>query len=333
MSRGTICVGAFVLVILATPVLGVAIRPSVPQDAIQGILDAFRSHRVVALGEGRHGAIQPYEFRLSLIRDPRFATVVNDIVVESGNALYQNVMDRFIRGENVPQDELRHAWQDTLQTSAVWDATIYEQFFRDVSKVNRTLPPTRQLRVLLGDQPMDWSGVRTHADYERRVPKRSNEFTIDLIKREVVRKGRRALVVYGEGHLHRSYAGSIVGGLEASGTRVYTILTAALGDATRIEPQIAAWRPPVLTVLRGTPLGAVDRDFWVGGPGQVTRPVPTERDFDALLYLGPPSSMTLAPFGAALCGDSAYLATRLARIENAQEAQSVRQACEQQHRQ
>ena len=39
-------------------------------------------------------------FRLALIRDPRFATVVNDIVVESGSARYQETIDRFMRRLN-----------------------------------------------------------------------------------------------------------------------------------------------------------------------------------------------------------------------------------------
>ena len=41
---------------------------------VNAILDAFRSHRVVALGEGSHGNEQGHAFRMSLIRDPRFAT-------------------------------------------------------------------------------------------------------------------------------------------------------------------------------------------------------------------------------------------------------------------
>jgi hypothetical protein len=57
--------------------------PALPSDPITGILDAFRSHRMVALGEGTHGNEQGHAFRLALIRDPRFAQTVNDIVVES----------------------------------------------------------------------------------------------------------------------------------------------------------------------------------------------------------------------------------------------------------
>lgn len=76
-------------------------RPAVPIEPIAAIIDAFRTHNVVALGEP-HGNEQGHAFRLALIRDPRFAATVNDIVVECGNARYQDLMDRFIRGEDVP---------------------------------------------------------------------------------------------------------------------------------------------------------------------------------------------------------------------------------------
>ena len=58
---------------------------------------------------------------------------------------------------------------------------------------------------------------------------------------------------------------------------------------------------------------------------------PAEQDFDALLYFGPPSSITLAPYGDALCGDAAYLATRLSRIQlrdSEQAALEVKKDCE-----
>ena len=48
---------------------------------------------------------------LSLIRDARFPRAVNDVDVQFGNARYQNVMDRFMAGENIPDDSLRQVWQ------------------------------------------------------------------------------------------------------------------------------------------------------------------------------------------------------------------------------
>src|SRR5688500_2775588 len=74
-----------------------ALRQATPLDPIATIVDAFRNHPVVAVDEP-HGNEQSHAFRLSLIRDPRFHTIVNDILVEFGNSRYQNVMDRFVGG-------------------------------------------------------------------------------------------------------------------------------------------------------------------------------------------------------------------------------------------
>jgi erythromycin esterase-like protein len=60
-------------------------RSAIRIEPISGILDAFRSHQIVALGEGLHGNSQAHAFRLALIREPRFASVVNDLVVEFGS--------------------------------------------------------------------------------------------------------------------------------------------------------------------------------------------------------------------------------------------------------
>ena len=71
-------------------------RPAArPVDAVAAILGAFRTHPVVALDE-EHADERSHAFRLTLIRDPRFPFVVNDVVVEFGNALHQDVMDRFV---------------------------------------------------------------------------------------------------------------------------------------------------------------------------------------------------------------------------------------------
>src|SRR5262245_23849898 len=134
--------------------------PAVPIDPIAGILDAFKTHDVVALSEGSHGNEQGHAFRLALIRDPRFSSTVNDIVVEFGNALYQDVIDRFVQGQQVPYEELRKVWQDTTQRTTVWDRPIYEEFYRAVRDVNTKLPAERRLRVLLGDPPVDWAAPK-----------------------------------------------------------------------------------------------------------------------------------------------------------------------------
>jgi hypothetical protein len=174
-------------------------RDATPMDAIPAILDLFKSHQVVGLGEGPHGNLEGAAFRLSLVRDPRFPSVVNDILVESGTGRYQDLMDRYIRGEAVPREQLRKTWEDTTNPGTNWEKPMYEEFFTAVRTVNATLPPGGKLRVLLGDPPIAWESVRTRADL-RRWNMQRDAHAFAVLKRESLTQNRKALVIYGDGH-------------------------------------------------------------------------------------------------------------------------------------
>jgi hypothetical protein len=299
----------FLQALLFLSVLGVARNaesqrapapPAVPIEPIGAIVDAFRSHAIVALGEGSHGNEQAHAFRLALIRDPRFAAIVNDVVVECGNAKYQDVMDRFVRGDEVPYESLRQVWQNTTQTSGVWDRPIYEEFFRAVRGVNASLPTERQLRVLLGDPPVDWDRVRQgKEDAGKWVPERDRH-AVGVIRREVISKGRRGLVIYGGGHLFRA-GQSLVSQLERdAGINVFTIATAMstlFEDLIALQPDATSWPIPSLARVRGTALDAKQLTYR-----------------DAILYLGPPSAITFSRLPASLCSDARYLEMRLEHV-------------------
>jgi hypothetical protein len=275
-------------------------RPAVPVEPIGAILDAFRSHLVVALGEGLHGNEQGHAFRLSLIRDSRFVDTVNDIVVECGNTKYQGVMDRFVRGDDVPDETLRQVWQNTTQISGVWDRPIYEEFFRAVRAVNTSLPAERQLRVVLGDPPVDWDKILQGKEDLGRWVRDRDRHAVEVIRREVITKQRRALVIYGDGHLFRA-GQSLVSQLERdAGTRVFTIATAMstmFEDLTALQPDVSAWPIPSLATVRGTALDGKQLTYR-----------------DAVLYLGPPSAITFSRLPAALCSDPRYVEMRLQRL-------------------
>lgn len=266
--------------------------------------------QVIALGEGAHGNEQGHAFRLSLIRDPRFAAMVNDILVESGNARYQELMDRFVRGDDIPPDSLRRVWQDTTVLGG-WDRPIYEEFYRAVRAVNASLPRARQLRVLLGDPPIDWNSIRSPEELTK-WQKERDRYPADLIKREVLAKQRRALVVYGDGHLLREMNDTLVGFLESTGaTKLFTIATNTSVDLTTLQASVNSWRAPSMTLLRGTALGAKPSSVFFGR-------LPFDRrmddQFDALLYLGSPSTITTAQLPPTLCSDAGYMEMRLARM-------------------
>jgi hypothetical protein len=301
-------------------------RPSVGIDPIAGILDAFRTHQIVAMGEGMHGNVQAHAFRLSLVRDPRFASVVNDIVVEFGSARYQAQMDRFIRGDDVPYAELRGAWQDTTNPSPIWDAPIYEEFFRVVRRVNASLPSDRQLRVLLGDPPIDWDAVHTVDEHQRWIGRRDSH-AADLINRDVLSKNRRALLIYGDGHFLRPH--KVVGSLgrndrnvlnliERQGIRVFSIWTNTTVDMEFMQRDIRSWTFPSLTIVRGTRLGKLDFKYFSGMDFEP--PMTMEQQFDSVLYLGPVKSITISAAPRALCADPGYVKMRLTRLAVGPEA-------------
>jgi len=285
-----------------------------PVEPIQGILDAFRAHSIVALGEGQHGNEQSHAFRLALIRDPSFPSVVNDIVVEFGSARYQEVMDRFVSGAEVPYPELAPAWRDVAQNGALTDLPIYEEFFRAVRDVNAVLPKERHLRVLLGDPPIRWEEVATPDALQPWIRQR-DAHAAALIKREVLSKNRRALVIYGDGHFarHMEWGGipTLAGLLtKATAGSVFSIWTNTTVELQQIQSSVASWRVPSLALVKGTALGTISFTAYSGLKS--TRLM--QDQYDAVLYLGPPSTITFAKISRALCGDADYMSMRLSRL-------------------
>lgn len=319
-------------------------KPAVPLDPVEGILAAFKSHQVVALGEGDHNNEQGHAVRLSLIRDPRFAETVNDIVVEFGNSRYQDLMDRYVSGEDVPRAVLRQVWQNTTQAHEIWDVPIYQEFFEAVRQVNAKLPRERKLRVLLGDLPIDWDKIKTQEELRKAV--RSDTVPAGIIEREVIARQRRALVIYGDMHYVRRNTywmmedkaaaeqrfakpvDTIVALLEKSRTRVFSIRT-SFSDLTALQPDISTWSAPKLTVLEGTPLGQASFLFYYPDDIYIRRPDNTweqvkadpkrsplmQDQFDAILYLGPAKSITYSTLTRSACTDQEYLQMRIGRMK------------------
>ena len=312
-------IGAGLCAVAAGSRAQVSRTPANRLDPASTILDAFKSHQVVALGEGPHGNEQGHAFRLALYRDPRFAAVVNDIVVESGSSRYQDDIDRFVRGEDVADVFLRAARENTVTPTPVWDRPIYDELFRAVRDLNRLRPPDRQLRILLGDPPINWADVRNTDDYRAWLLRRDSH-PAELIQREVLAKGRRALVVYGDGHFQaRSErpGRSLVGILEAAGTNVFTV-TSTFADLSPFQKNVAGWRTPWLASLKGTVLGAAPYETFFGPPPPVdffkVNPL-IEDHFDAVLVMGTASEMRSAPLEYPHCNEPDYARMRRVRME------------------
>ncbi|MEU6721227.1 hypothetical protein ABZ897_58090 [Nonomuraea sp. NPDC046802] len=263
------------------------------------VLAAFRSHRIVAIGEV-HGQQEHHDALQTLLLDPRLPAVVDDIVVEFGNALYQPTMDRFVAGPAVEDRDLRQVWRNTTQSPvATWDAPMYEQFFRTVRAVNWALADGEKIRVLLGDPPIDWTKVNARDDIDS--PDRDGHL-VSVLKREVLDKGRRALVCYGSLHLMHAppgeQGGSGIARLERlTGTRTYVILAGA-------HPRLASHPRRAVIPAQGTWLQDADTGEFNYLPGECG--VPFGVIADALLYLGQVKEQTQSLWNPAIYLDPAY---------------------------
>ena len=328
---------------------------AVPVDPVDGILEAFKTHQVVML-PGGHGGKAGYDLLQRILRHPRSPGLITDVVIEFGTSRYQDLIDRFMRGEAMPAAAIRRAWQDTTNPGVAHDNPYVEEFYSSVRTLNAGLVKEKRYRVLGGDPPIDWDNIVNAADV-RRWTVRRDTFAADLIHREVVERGRRALVVYGPAHFPRKevltnydmshwQAQTMTSLLEAAGIKPFVIQSDSGPKALELQADIASWPVPSLTLVKDTVLGAADFtvfngendrflirgvDDFVKLPKEQHKPMRMEEMADAILWNGVKALRTPILLSKETCADPAYLPMRLKRIALAGlpkgEADAARKAC------
>jgi hypothetical protein len=268
------------------------------------VLAAFQRHQIVAVGE-THGQQEHGDAQQMLLADPRLPQVVDDIVVEFGNSLYQSTMDRFMTGAAVNNPQLRQVWRNGVASPvATNDEPIREQVYRTVRTVNWTLPPNQRMRVLLGEPPIDWSTITTNDQVQAFADQRDT-YVASLVEREVLAKGRRALMFYGSEHVMHSPArgqneGHAVPIIEQqTGQRVYVIVAGS-------HPRLASYPRRTVIPCRGTWLETADAGEFMYTPPLCGMPVGGLTD--AILYLGQLNDLTQSLPNPAIYLDPDYWA-------------------------
>src|SRR5690242_11794838 len=96
-----------------------------PVGGLQAVKRAVDRYPVVGLGDA-HMNEQFHAFLRSVVRCPAVHHRIDDVVVEFGNGLYQDISDRFFLNlEPVGFDELAQMWRNTIGGRTYWDAPVY----------------------------------------------------------------------------------------------------------------------------------------------------------------------------------------------------------------
>ena len=316
---------------------------NIVQPAADALFAAFDAHPLVGLSDN-HGLAQEMEFYENVIRDPRFARDVGNVVVEFGGAARQDVIDRYVNGEIVPYADLRQVWTDTVG----WLPTVvylgYAHFFTVVRETNSKLPPQARIKVWLGEPPIIWSTVHTHAEYME-IDATRDSHAAKLIVSQILNKNEKALVIYGGGHLAPSSEESaqyldlrkvdptatpsrrLRALVEASYPGAFFIVRLYTGFENRVctmkfERRFARWSMPAMAAISsgstleremrrcGRPSGLVY--FYAPNVPQAFRDF-RERQLDnylsladAVLFLGSAESLTKSPILPDLYLDEEY---------------------------
>jgi hypothetical protein len=302
--------------------------PPAAQLAIDGVLTAFRNRPLVGIGE-HHGLAQQSAFYAELVRDPRFARDVGNVVVEFGGAASQNIVDRYVAGETVHYDELRKVWTDVVG----WVPTVLDlgliRFYSAVRVANVHLPPEQRIRVWLGEPDIDWTKIKTREELNAFLGSRDTH-AAKIITDNILSKNEKALVIYGTGHFLQ--------GLDQPSLRdlIETDYPASLflvvpytgfADAASIEAfesQFGSWPTPALvSLIKGTSLQDMLPGFQVievskaHGSQELSDAqrvrlarleiAVAEFTADALLYLGPTASLAASPIDPSIYLDLDFL--------------------------
>jgi len=152
---------------------------------------------------------------------------------------------------------LRTIWTDVVGWIPTVTGLGYANFFAQVRAVNLALPPERRIHVWLGEPPIDWSKIRTKAEFESILAQRDT-YAADVIQKHILGPVKKAIVIYGDLHFYNNVGLRHL--VERQHPSAFFIVAMYAGYATKsctasFEQGVPNWSIPALVApLRGTSL-------------------------------------------------------------------------------
>lgn len=228
----------------------------IPKEGIATIIDLFNEKPVVAIGE-THGHEQLYEFLTKLVQTEGFYTNVNDILIEWGNALYQDELDQYISGKEIEFEELKKVWFNTTQSPVdPWSTDVYYKLLTTIRNLNSQIPESERIRVIAADPPILWKNISTNEDYLNARGSR-NDFYAQKVIDDVLSKNRKALLISGGAHFGYHNATTINQKVEAEYPNAVAVVLAKSGLFKGAEDKEQQLNWPAGTLVNV-------KDTWIG---------------------------------------------------------------------
>jgi hypothetical protein len=300
------------------------------EDASKAMAHLFQTHDIVLFGEV-HGSKQEYAWLCQLVNSPEFDDRVDDIVVEFGNSLYQDTVDRYVAGEDVPFEQVQNAWRNMI-ASVGPVSPVYGSLYQAVREANLKRRGKHQIRLVMGSPPGDWDKIKSSADLAPYEAERE-QWYVQQARSQVLAKHHRALLIMGAGHFLRGEAqvlhdellmqnhrdvppvdisqfspGYIEQELLAAGANPYVVVfgTNAIDNRGDVDKRFASWPAPVLVPLFNNWVGALPAQPVISGGHAAATPLTLADEADALLYVAPCNKLSFVNASSAEIHDTAY---------------------------
>ena len=274
-------VGQYLLVftIICWPPSNIYAEEPVVTDAIKLVAEAFENHPLVGIGENVHESRKVYDFYKALLSDPKIYKQVDDIIYEVANARYQSLIDDYLNGKDIDDETLASVWRDiTNSPDQIGSSLVHLDFFKFLRALNQELPEANRYRLVAADPPTNWANI-TDAQQHRRWLSMRTSHQLSVINRQVISKGRKGLLIIGNGHLLEKVYGddsSLSSELNKNQQQLFRIQMS--------QPQwlqnMASWPNESAAMIKNTTLG---QKHWDPNSGDLS----LADEMDAILHIAP----------------------------------------------
>ncbi|TCI03701.1 hypothetical protein EZV61_09155 [Corallincola luteus] len=249
------------------------------EDPIMWVKSKLLDKHIVGLGEA-HWFEGVFDHLVQLALSPQLDESYSDLVVEFGNRKHQSLLNAYLSGSDVPDEDLAAIWLDSMAFPA-WLPPQYGRLFylvREANKYRKT-----PIKVHLAEPEFDWNAIRTPADLALLNGQR-DQAIFNYLKLNFALKDRPAIIIIGARHLLKK---------PLSGVRLRSNrCLAELFQEAKAGKLVSVW-PHMLgtSTLADHPLDDIDVPSLISADGELAQRV----RFDDVLLHPPSVRVSLSP--------------------------------------